>query len=118
MGTVGETHGPLNLLGAPQMRRWDAGREAGSPVRLGVVGAQLLPEDPVTPWSGQKAGLPLGSGAQLHFLDLDGHLRRQSGVRRLERGANGDPHTYLLRLRHAWGQGDGGVSGGPLRGGW
>lgn len=49
-----------------------------SPVRLGIVSAQLLPEDPVTSWGGQKAGLPLRSTPELHFLNLNSHLRGQS----------------------------------------
>lgn len=49
-----------------------------SPVRLGIVSTQLLPEDPVTSWSGQKAALPLCSTPELHFLNLNSHLHRQS----------------------------------------
>ncbi len=50
----------------------------GSPVRLGVVCAQLLPEDSVSPWRGQKAALSLRPTSQLHFLNLNGHLYKQS----------------------------------------
>lgn len=50
----------------------------GSPVRLCVVCAQLLPEDSVSPWRGQKAALPLRPTSQLHFLNLNGHLYKQS----------------------------------------
>lgn len=59
---------------------WDLHSEVmgceGSPVRLGIVGAQLLPQDPVTSWSGQKAALPLCSAPELHFLNLNSNLRR------------------------------------------
>lgn len=46
-------------------------------MRFCVVGAQLLPQDPVSPRRGQKAALSLSPTSQLHFLDLDGHLHTQ-----------------------------------------
>lgn len=49
---------------------------AGSPVHLGVVGTQLLPEDSVSTWRGQKAALSLRPTSQLHLLHLNGHLHR------------------------------------------
>lgn len=49
----------------------------GSPVRLSVVCAQLLPEDSVSPWGGQKAALSLRPASKLHFLNLNGHLYKQ-----------------------------------------
>lgn len=45
-----------------------------SPVRLGVVCAELLPEDSVSAWRGQKVALPLCPTSQLHLLHLNGHL--------------------------------------------
>lgn len=49
----------------------------GSPVRLSVVRAQLLPEDSVSPWGGQKAALSLRPAYKLHLLNLNGHLSNQ-----------------------------------------
>lgn len=69
-----EIHGPFIQSGPSQrvMERKE------SPVRLGIVSAQLLPEDPVTSWSGQKAALSLCSTRQLDFLNLNSHLHAKS----------------------------------------
>ena len=48
----------------------------GSPVRLSIVCAQLLPEDSVAPWGRQKASLFLHPTSNLHFLNLNGYLCR------------------------------------------
>lgn len=49
----------------------------GSPVRLGVVRAELLPQDPVCPRRGQEVARSLHPASQFHLLHLYGHLHIQ-----------------------------------------
>lgn len=48
-----------------------------SPVRLSIVCTQLLPEDSVPTWGGQKAALSLWPTTKLHLLNLNGNLYTQ-----------------------------------------
>lgn len=59
------------------MKRTVGQGHEGSPVHLSVVSAQLLPQDSVS-WRGQKAARPLSTSSQFYFLNLNGHLFKQS----------------------------------------
>lgn len=71
--------------------------QRGSPVRLCVVCAELLPEDSVSARRGQEAARSRRPSSQLHILHLNGHL---------------------LLLRYARRQRDGGAARCRLRVGW
>lgn len=86
------------------------GEERRSPVRLSVVGTQLLPEDPVTPQGRQEPSLSGGSGSKLHLLDLDRDLLRLRDTRTQWEGR---AHRRCLLIgckRDPWEAGGGGAA--------
>lgn len=80
--TCHKVNGDLMETNVGKIREKD--KRGQSPVRLSIVCTQLLPEDSVPTWGGQKAALSLCPTTKLHLLNLNGNLYTQPKIRPLK----------------------------------